>query len=69
MNFNYQIAKSTNNPPFELSKAASRYDLEALADFNFRAGTRTRQGVLVAAIHGSIQPQRFSQDSAKSIKT
>ena len=60
MNFKYQIAKSSNNPPLELSKAASRYDLEALAEYNFRAGARTKKGVLVSAIHGSIQPKRFS---------
>ena len=68
MNFQYQIAKSSNNPPLELSKAASRYDLEALAEFNFKAGTKTKEGVLVAAIHGSIQPERFSQGRAKPIK-
>ena len=69
MNFQHQIAKALNNPPFGLSKAASKYDSEALAEFNFRAGTKTKEGVLVAAIHGSIQPERFSQDRAKSIKT
>ena len=69
MNFQHQIAKSSNNPPLGLSKAASKYDAEALAEFNFRAGTKTKKGVLVAAIHGSIQSQRFSQDRANSIKT
>jgi len=61
MNFKYQIAKSSNNPPFELSKAASNYDLGALAELDFIAGTKTKQGVLVAANRGSIQPARFSQ--------
>ena len=69
MNLQYQIAKSSNNPPLGLSKAASKYDVEELAEFNFRAGTKTKEGVLVAAIHGSIQPECFSQDRAKSIKT
>ena len=69
MNFQHQIAKSSNNPPLELSKAASKYDVETLAEFNFKAGTKTKEGVLVAAIHGSIQPKRFAQDRAKSIKT
>ena len=69
MNFQHQIAKSSNNPSLGLSKAASKYDIEALAEFNFRAGTKTKEGVLVAAIHGSIQPERFSQDRTKSIKT
>ena len=68
MNFQYQIAKSSNNPPLRLSKAASKYDVKALAELNFRAGTKTKEGVLVAAIHGSIQPERFSQDRAKPIK-
>ena len=68
MNFQHQIAKSSNNPPLELSKAASKYDVEALAEFNFKAGTKTKEGVLVAAIHGSIQPERLSQDRAKPIK-
>ena len=69
MNFQHQIAKSSNNPPLGLAKAASQYDVEALARLNFRAGTKTKEGVLVAAIHGSIQPKRFAQDRAKSIKT
>ena len=69
MNFQYQIAKSSNNPTLGLSRAASKHDKEALAEFNFRAGTKTKEGVLVAAIHGSIQPKRFAQDRAKSIKT
>ena len=68
MNLQHQIAKSSNNPPLGLSKAAAKYDVEALAEFNFRAGTKTKKGVLVAAIHGSIQPERFSQDRSKSIK-
>ena len=42
---------------------------KAIAEFNFKAGTRTKEGVLLAAIHGSIQPERFSPDRAKSIKT
>ena len=42
MNFQYQIAKALNNPPFGLSKAASKYDSEALAEFNFRAKTATQ---------------------------
>ena len=42
MNFQHQIAKALNNPPFGLSKAASKYDSEALAEFNFRAKTATR---------------------------
>ena len=69
MNFQHQIAKSANNPTLGLSKAASKYDIEALAEFNLRAGTKTKEGVLVAAIHGSIQPERFSQGRAKFIKT
>ena len=68
MNFQIQIAKSSNNPTLGLSKAASKYDVEAIAEFNFKAGTRTKEGVLLAAIHGSIQPERFSQDCAKPIK-
>ena len=68
MNYKYQIAKSSNNPAFGLSKAAYKYDAEAIAEFNFRAGTKTKKGVLVAAIHGSIQPQRFSQDRAYRIR-
>ena len=68
MKFQHQIAKALNNPPFGLSKAASKYDVETLAEFNFKAGTKTKEGVLVAAIHGSIQPERFSQDCAKPIK-
>ena len=43
MNFQYQIAKSSNNPPLELSKAASKYDVEALAEFDFKAGTKTKK--------------------------
>ena len=69
MNFKYQIAKSSNNPTLGLIRAASKYDVEALAEFNFRVGTKTKEGVLLAAIHGSIQPERFSQDRANSIKT
>ena len=69
MNFQYQIAKSSNNPTLGLIRAASKYDVEALAEFNFRVGTKTKVGVLLAAIHGSIQPERFSQDRANSIKT
>jgi len=69
MNFQHQITKSSNNPTLELSKAAYKYDVEALAEFNLRLGTKTKEGVLVAAIHGSIQPERFAQDRAKSIKT
>tara|TARA_B100000470_G_C19481406_1_gene254630 strand:+ start:70 stop:324 length:255 start_codon:yes stop_codon:yes gene_type:complete len=42
MNFQHQIAKALNNPPFGLSKAASKYDSEALAEFNFRAKTATQ---------------------------
>ena len=68
MNFQHQIAKSSNNPPLELFRAASKYDVDALAEFNFKAGTRTKKGLLVAAIHSSILPERFSQDRAKPIK-
>ena len=69
MNFQHQIAKSSNNSSFGLSKAAFTYDIETLAEFNFRAGTKTKEGVMVAAIHGSIQPERFLQDRAKSLKS
>ena len=69
MNFQHQIAKSSNNPSRGLSKAASKYDIEALAEFNFRDGPKPKEGGLVAAIHGSIQPERFLQDRAKSLKS
>ena len=44
------------------------HDVDALAEFNFKAGIKTKKGVLVAAIHSSILPERFSQDRAKPIK-
>ena len=46
MNFLHQIAKSSNKPPLGLSKAASKHDVEALAEFYFWAGTKTKKGLI-----------------------
>ena len=43
MNFQHQIAKSSNNPTLELSKAAYKYDVEALAELTLDLEQKLRK--------------------------